>query len=364
MKSLLANIAATAFGLLLALLLLEGVLRLLPVNEGLHTQPVNAASPVYHFEPNRDSVWSRGPDFALVNRVHTNNFGFVNNLDYTPDAPTPLTAVIGDSYVEAVMVPSKETLQARLASALHGRGRVYSFAASGAPLSQYLAYARYACSTFHADKLIFVVVGNDFDESLFRYAQMPGFHYFRERDGRLEQVRRDYEPSWTTRLARRSRLALYLLTNARVQDIPARLLGLFGSGPDERYVGQTSTRIDAERLRLSRMAVDEFLRLLPLETGLSAGRMLFVVDGVRPRLYDPAYAPQADDSYFARMRTEFMDKARRLGFGVIDMQPIFRAEHKHTGGRFEFASDAHWNGAGHELAARAVRQSGFLDDLR
>ncbi|WP_022663479.1 hypothetical protein [Paucidesulfovibrio longus] len=364
MKSLFADIAAIAFGLFLTLLLLEGALRLLPVNEGLHTQPVNADSPVYHFEPNRDSVWSRGPDFALVNRVHTNNCGFVNDLDYLPDAPTPLAAVIGDSYVEAVMVPSKETLQARLASDLQGRGRVYSFAASGAPLSQYLAYARYACSTFHADKLIFVVVGNDFDESLFRYAQMPGFHYFSERNGKLELVRRDYEPSWTTRLARHSRLALYLLTNARVQDVPARVLGLFGSGRDERYVGQTSARIDAERLRLSRMAVDEFLRLLPQETGLPAGRMLFVVDGVRPRLYDPAYAPQTDDSYFAQMRREFMVKARRLGFGVIDMQPLFRAEHALTGGRFEFAQDAHWNGAGHELAARAVRQSGFLDDLR
>ena len=40
--------------------------------------------------------------------------------------------------------PHAETLQGRLAADVEGRGRVYSFAASGAPLSQYLVWAEYA----------------------------------------------------------------------------------------------------------------------------------------------------------------------------------------------------------------------------
>ncbi|MGE4290663.1 MAG: hypothetical protein AB7E32_00510 [Desulfovibrio sp.] len=362
MRRLFANFAAAAFGLLLALCLLEALLRLLPVNEGLHTQPVNAAAPIYHFEPDRTSTWSRFADFAMTNRVHVNNFGFVNDQDYVQEAATPLTAVIGDSYVEAVMLPYAETLQARLAVALQGHGRVYSFAASGAPLSQYLAYARYASAEFHATRLLFVIVGNDFDESLTRYANMPGFHYFQEDTSGLKFVRQDYAPSWATRLARHSRLALYLLTNARVQEIPDRVRKLFSSSKETHYVGQTVAEADSERLRLSRLAVDEFLRRLPLETGLPPERMLFVMDGVRPQLYDSGYDPQADQSYFAQMRRGFMARARAKGFGVLDMQPLFQKAHAEKNTRFEFERDAHWNGLGHQQAAEAVLQSGFLDE--
>ena len=214
------NLLAIMLGLLATGLLLEGVLRFFPVNEGLRTQPVNAAFPLHHFQPDRTSTWSRFADFSLHNQVHANNYGFLNDQDYDPDAPLPLVAVIGDSFVEAAMLPYTQTLQARLAQAMQDKARVYSFAASGAPLSQYLAYSGYACTAFHAERLIIVVVGNDFDESLKRYADMPGFHYFEEQGDDLVLRLTDYAPSWTTRLARHSRLALYLFTNLRIQDLP------------------------------------------------------------------------------------------------------------------------------------------------
>lgn len=363
MRKLTGNLAAIVFGLLLTLLLLEAMLRLLPVNEGLRTQPVHVDAPIYHFEPNRTSTWSNLADFSMHNRVHANNFGFINDQDYTTDGTSPLTAVIGDSFVEAVMVPYPETIQGRLADLLQGQCRIYSFAASGAPLSQYLAYAEYACTTFHAKKLIFVIVGNDFDESLARYANMPGFHYFSEHGNTLELTRKDYAPSWAVRLVRHSRLALYLLTNVRIQDIWNRWRQDSAPAPND-YVGQTRAAVDPERLRLSLLAVDAFLHKLPEATGLAPNQVLFLVDGIRPQLYDSTYQPETDHSYFAQMRRDFMLEAKNNGFNVVDLQPYFRSAFSATRTRYEFPLDAHWNGPGHEIAARAVMESGFLDDCR
>ncbi len=98
--------------------------------------------------PDDEVVYSRDWNLSGVNRVRVNQQGFVNKYDYDADPPTPVLAVIGDSYVEAMMVPHEETLFGRLendARSQYGDAfRVYSFAASGAQLSQYLVYARHA----------------------------------------------------------------------------------------------------------------------------------------------------------------------------------------------------------------------------
>ena len=99
-------------------------------------------------------------------------------------------AIVGDSYIEAAMVPSDETAAARLGRAVGDKGRVYSFGASGAALSQYLAYAKYVKEVFRPDGLVVTVVGNDFDESLLRYKRAPGFHYFsQDGNGELQLIR-------------------------------------------------------------------------------------------------------------------------------------------------------------------------------
>ena len=94
-------IGSTAVSLLAA----ELVLRLLPVSEGTLNRPVNQQHPVLSFEPDDDVVFSRDWNFSYVNRVRVNKQGFVNKYEYDADPATPVLAVIGDYYVEAVMVP-------------------------------------------------------------------------------------------------------------------------------------------------------------------------------------------------------------------------------------------------------------------
>ena len=157
------------------LLLAELALNLLPVASGLRSMPVDAEHPVYHFEPNRSYVFSHGWRLQNVNRGRVNNAGWVNDQDYRKDDATPLLAVVGDSFIEAQMVPYAETMQARLAKALEGQFRVYSFAGSGAPLSQYLIWARHAVRDYGARAVVINVVINDFDESHTAYRTAPGF---------------------------------------------------------------------------------------------------------------------------------------------------------------------------------------------
>lgn len=131
------------------LMLAEGVLRMLPVSERyLSPEDITPNNPILRFKRNGTFNFSEGPLLRLANRVRTNNDGFVNDQDYDPGARTPLLAVVGDSYIHAQMLPYPDTVQGRLAARVGTAGRVYSFAASGAPLSQYLAYARYTRDTY------------------------------------------------------------------------------------------------------------------------------------------------------------------------------------------------------------------------
>lgn len=376
LRRMLFPLIAIAIGFSVPLVLVEIVLRFLPVSTGLSTQPVNEANPVYHFQPDRDFIWSRDWNFNIVNRGHVNNVGFVNDRDYETDKRTPLLTVIGDSYVEAVMVPYPDTLHGRLASMVEGRGRVYSFAASGAPLSQYLVWARHASHLYGADAMVFVIVGNDFDESLLGYKQSLGMHvYEKDVDGTLNLVRTDYEPSALRSISKGSALARYLLINLqglrtlrrtlrRLRDdwVPKTFGGSdpaegdHQSGDDEqRFLGNVPRAVEAKRLADAKLAVDAFFRDLPRMVDLPLQRILFVVDGVRyPHLYD-------SKAYFVTMRRYFLDRATQLGYSTADMDSYFLPEHEANGTRFEFATDAHWNAEGHRLAAEAIASTHLFE---
>lgn len=349
-----------AIGTTLALLATEAVLRFLPVSTGLRTQPVSAAAPLFHFESSRSSLYSSGWNFRHATPVRVNNAGFVNDVDYDANLATPLLAVIGDSYVEALMVPHALTLQGCLAQWLGTASRVYSFAASGAPLSQYLAWAEHVALTYRPDAVVFVIVGNDFDESLMRYKRGPGFHHFRERQGELSLELVPYDPSPYRDVVYASALGRYLIFNLKVSSAIPTIEGLWrrlaGSGRnvEPEHVGNTAADASGERLALSRRAVDAFLVGLKELGAWDPERIIFVVDAIRPFVYDGLDADRVRSSYFAQMRDYFMTRARRFGNTVIDLHPRFEESYKRDGVRFEFVDDAHWSHEGHRLAAQAV----------
>jgi len=349
----------------LCLLVAEVVLRFLPVATGLWTLPVNAAHPVLRFTPNRDFVFSRDWNFSVVNRGHINNDGFVNNQDYAVSDARPLLAVIGDSYVEAAMVPNDKTFYGRLAERLKSNGRVYSFGGSGAPLSQYLVWAEYAAKTYRPSGMAIVVVGNDFDESLWTYNSRPGLHvYARGPDGVLHLHRLDFQPSPFRFLVRHSALGRYLVFNLQALDTIRTIIAGWGLIPRAQaqtteYAGNTAAAASPERLRDSYEAISAFFDDLAKMVPLAPDRIVFLVDGAR---YEGQVAA-TEQSYFGLMRQRFTSEASRRGHEVVDLQPRFLQRSGDHRTRFDYPTDGHWNPTGHEVVADTLAASNLYRTL-
>lgn len=344
-------------GTALAILLMEGVFWFLPVSDGLMANRVDDQNPVFRFSPNRDVTWSRDWNFSIVNKLHINNAGFVNNQQYVNDE-RPLLAVVGDSYVEAAMVPYVETLHGRLSAELGNTRKIYSFAASGAALSQYVVWAKEAKEKWGANALAIVIIANDFDESLMEYKSAPGFHYYqRDTNGALKLVRQDYYPSRIRTMSRNSALLRYLALNLHALEKMRMLINsVITEAQAQTYVGNTSADASPKRLQDSREAVSAFLRDLVSEAGWQPNEIMFLVDGVRY----PGSVAQASGSYFSQMRSHFMAESRRNGFQVVDLDPHFFETYKTDNQRYEFPTDGHWNGHAHQVAAQALLSSPFL----
>jgi hypothetical protein len=336
------------------LLAAEAVLRFLPVATGLHGVAVDEAQPIFHFEPNRDFVYSRGWNLrdAVYGRV--NNAGWVNEQDYVRDDKLPLIAVIGDSYIEAQMVPYAETLQGRLAAALRGKFRVYSFAASGAPLSELAIYAAYAVREFGASAVVVNIADYDFFESDGAFRQSPGMWVYdgAADDKRLRLV--PYRPSWLRDVVRHSALVRYLLLNLHLDRplIASRLIASLAP-----IGAAAAAEPDADpRLAASIKIIAAFFRDLPGLGDLPPGRVLFVMDGAH-------YPRSPVDDSTSRLRQSFRDAAQASGYEAVDLQPLFLAHSRHDATTFEIPGDPHWNGEGHAVAAEGVMSSRLIADL-
>ena len=346
--------------------IMEIGLRFTPVADSLYAQPVNQLSPYKRFRENREIVYSDGWDFEIVSRKRVNNAGFLSDIDYIKQDKLVL-AIIGDSYVEALQVTNQESVQGQLNEMFAGFGIVYAFGASGAPLSQYLGYAELVKTEYQPEAIAFVIVGNDFDESLAENKAYPGFHYFFK--NKLTDGSADLEwklvpfdgISFLGRLSLSSSLWRYMTMTAGVR--PGDLFNLLTQSAEgqadliKQYVGNVAAAATEKRVSDSKKAVQAFFRLLPSKSGLQPQQILFVLDGIRPHLYNSKDMLKAKGSYFDIMRDYFIEIATSGGYEVIDMQPAFENQYKQSGKRFEFPHNNHWNALAHSLVAQQINKS-------
>lgn len=346
----------------LAFLIAEVVIRFFPVDSGLYVEPVNEQQPVVRFTPNSEFTYSKDWDFRDLNRGRINNFGFVNDQDYEPTETSPLAAIIGDSYIEAAMVPFGETVQGRLAEYVHRKGRVYSFGMSGASLSQYLAWTSWVKNIFHPDLFAVTVVSGDFDESLLRYKKAPGYYYFDDSQKNMPLVRVDLDPGFLhgrIRPTRISALARYILRNLDLRTFIQEHVSP-KSIPD---AGTSSASMEADRVARSKRVVDTFLARLPQAAGVAAGKIILVLDGMRPALYSRDGLQKVQGSYSDVMRRYLIWQARLHGYVVIDMQPRFIEYYRASGERLDYLDNGHWNETGHLLVAEAIEKTRPFQEL-
>jgi len=357
MRKLLSSALVNLALFVLPFVLLEGVFRLLPVSHLPHILPVTREAPVARFQPDVEYRYSRDWNFSVTTRKRSNNYGFIHASDYRPQEPAPLLAVIGDSLVEAQQVDAGKSAGELLDAALGGKGRVYNLGMSGAPLSQYLVYAQYARQTFGADAMAFVVAPNDFDESLLKYKRDRRFHYFAD-DGTLRRL--DYQLSDTRKILRQSAVLRFVMYNLEAGQ---RLEALWKSMRGQLASVETGEALE-RRLADSRRAVDYFLDQLPAKSGLGRESIVFVVDPLRPAVYDEETRAQAEQSYYGRMTRYFAQAAAARGYEVIELARVFLPRHRRDGSRFEVGpSDSHWSPLGHRVVAGEIMKSGAFTRL-
>lgn len=336
----------------------------MPVNQLMGSMPVNDENPVLRYTPNRTLTWSKFADFSLSNTVHINNYGFLNNQTYDKKNKLPLVAIIGDSFVEAAMVPYEQTYFGRLAES-YDKVRFYSFGRSGAHLAQYLAYAGWVRKEFSPDILVVNIVGNDFDESFGSKGYREGFHYFEKDIKHPSLFRLDYQPGWGSVIAQRSNLFNYLFTNAQVQSLPTVLRQKFISRTSPQdFTGQTESYSTNERIDTGKLAIDHFLTLLPTMAGLPPEKIYLIIDGFRPELYFPEKLNEAQLSFFGLMRSDLLAKANSQHFQTIDLQPALVNDYAQNHIPFEFPNDGHWNARAHGIVATAIEQSTLLNNFK
>jgi hypothetical protein len=340
------------------LLALEAVFRLLPVATAPWVQPATPENPVQRYVANMPFTWSVGWNFKIVSHGRTNVQGFIAGYDYDTAATTPLVAVVGDSFVEAMPVRFQDSLTGKLQQALGARGRAYSFAQSGAPLSQYIAYARHACELYRPERLVILVVGNDFDESVYAKRARNGFFHLHPKPGGGFDFKLSPVPpmSVAERIGRNSALALYFFRNVSKSGL-IQLLTIGRAQADERkvgpYVGNTLASADAARIAEGEQVIDWFLDQLG-SLCVKPDGVVIVVDAPRPEIYDPGMLEAVRESYFGRMRARVLAEGAARGFRTVDLQDAFVASYAKDQRRFEPSIDNHWDEHGHDVAAAAI----------
>ena len=334
------------------MLALEIVFRFLPVRSVLHTDVLNDAKPIPSYLANEKGVWSRDWNFSIVNTLVTNNLGFVNPQDYGK-TDKPAVAVIGDSFVEAAMTPYDRTFYGRLAAKLRPENTlVYTFAMSGAQLPDYLVWARYAIGHFAPQKMVFVIIPNDYDESLAKNKQSPGSYYFYDnKDKSLSLGKVDFAISPLRRFVRSSALLGYITQNLQVWERLKEFLY-----DSQRLTGTLDTKAwiaDAKR------AVDFFFDELDKAVRIDHKDVLFLIDGSIEDVYGKGNdtprikVRDAADAYLAQV-------ARSHGYRVIELPSIFRKHYQAHGQPLVYPTDGHWNELAHQLVYETILGSGLL----
>jgi hypothetical protein len=347
LRALFSRTTAFGVGIVGTLLLLEGVLRLLPVLSGTYAADPRASWPVHTMIPNTHYTYSTGWNLQNIHRGRINNYGYAAPEDYEPGRGG--IAVFGDSYVEALMNEYADTLQGSLNEYLKTPRKVLSFGMSGAEMPDYLGTAALVRERFAPEWAVVVITLGDFTRG---FSAAPGYFEWRhDRTPPIElnpEIRRSELSKWLRTVA----VIRYLRGNLSMR--PGELIrlqrGSDAAAGTSRCVPEVLSKEDEALLAA-------FARDLPPAAGLAADRVILVFDSDRKAIY--AGKSAAERQGCPQRATLANDRLKELaaqsGLRVIDSDPVFRRHFAAGLGPVDRSPvDAHWNPAAHRLMAQEV----------
>jgi len=321
-------------GIALTLIILEIFFRFLPVNSGIRKENTDANQPYSRYVPGQQFVYSHG--WAMENPTHgtTNREGFINSHDF--DAKNGLL-LIGDSFIEAIMLNYQDTVQGQLDLSLHGN--VYAAASAKNRLPDTLELARQFNQIIMPRTIVIFVKTNELEN--FQIPEKNGFSGFHVIGNQISLVHLPYQESSSKQLFLNSALLRYVYYNLKF----SKWLH------DSMRFHSTSQHL----LTVSKSEKSAILNYYfsELSKTLTKTHVIFLMDGDRDAIYH--------NSIDAKKREEhedgvlFTEMAKNHGFDVVDMQPIFERHWNTYHERMDFLPiDGHWNPVAHRLAAEAI----------
>jgi hypothetical protein len=342
-KQILLGCGALLLGICFALGILELTLRFLPVFSGEVAADPDRDWPAHHMIPNSTYVYSAGWNLENVRRGRINNMGYVAPFDYF--AGTSGIVVIGDSFIESVMNPYRETLQGALPSFLEEPALVMNFGISGATLAHDIGVAGLVGQRFTPRWAIAVVTHGNF---IGGFKPSPGYYHWVLGPHTSVELTPETKKGFILKFFRGLSLTGYVRAN-----LGADLGRLFRNRNREVPTPCAPADLTASDKQLIAYFADE----LPARLKLPSSHIILVFDTDRDAIYlgKSALAMGRCVNRDDQARRLLTTVAIRRGINVIDIDPVFRAYFALTGKYLDYSPiDAHWNGAAHILAAREV----------
>lgn len=343
MRRIFSNLAWFILGALLAVGLLECVLRLLPVSMGPYRTDQFERWPLQSSEPHLPYTYSISWNMLNAHRGVTNNYGHIAPFDYKKDSHPIL--VIGDSFIESLMNEHKDTLQGQLGRRTGASRSVYGLGASGLSASDYIALSRLARDEFSPIAAVFLIVDGDLSESLGPHL---GYHYLVP-DG--EALKLAYAPLQGESVLKRVRrligdISIYRYVQVTLQFSLSRVTKVL----EHKAVARVESVRLSRDIEGQRKVADWLLAELPASLGLPPECIVLLMDSDRYAIYKPELASFPKDS--PEVRRYFIQHAQAFGYKVSDLDPLFKQHYALERTKFDYwPIDRHWNKVGHGVAA-------------
>lgn len=340
------------FGALAAVLAAELILRALPVSTSTNTGYYLTPN-ILNYPPRHEWTMATGWDLRNVQHLRSNNMGFAAEHDFV--AGSDAVGLIGDSYVEASMLPPADRPAAQLARALGGR-LVYAMGGPGSSLLDYAERIEWAHQTLGLKTFVVLMEHMDASQALCNSANV---HASCLSPDTLEATTsRRPESSRLKNVLRESALAQYLISQLKFNAARLSSPDFWRSGtppetekPNSSPAQTAPASLSPEQKRIVDMAVDAFFEKLDPMEGV---RVVFVIDMNRRNLESGVRLP--DESYHLAQRL------RARGQSVVQGEPIYREHQRKSALRLDVGPyDQHFNSIGvallMEAAATALKQN-------
>jgi hypothetical protein len=301
---------------------------MLPVTTGFNYQNTAQPDPVLRSKvpfTKHSLDWK----FHQVQTRKVNNYGFPDDIDYAPNSK-PI-AVIGDSYVQSLMLPYADTLQGQLNTLLKQSNHpVYSFGVPGYSLASYIGTAEFASKNFQPQLFVFLLTEEDITSSL--STKTGGSYFLNPHDWKIEF--KPTKPSRISQVILKSALVRYLIFHLQIK-------------PPEPATTATQTEsIDVNRLS------HRLLDYLEQKSTVRPHNTIFIIDCDRDKIYQRQPQPQTEPG---NQLSLFAQIAQTRGYSTIDTLPLFTRQYQQSHRRLDFKPvDMHWNSATHQLVAQTV----------